>query len=253
MKRRQQGKSSTSHLVRLNKLIADAGITSRRGADTLIAEGKVKVNGKLVKELGTKVSPGDNVLVNGRQIGGEARKVYLLLNKPKNVITTTTDERGRKTVLDLVRHRERIYPVGRLDRNTTGVLLLTNDGDLSFRLMHPSYGVERHYRAILNKPLDLEHAKQIAQGVEIGPGEETQPCYVSVEEKDRTRVEVTIREGKNREVRRMFENFDYEVLKLDRKSYAGLTTRGLGRGEWRALTRTEVEELRQMVGLHKHL
>jgi pseudouridine synthase len=235
--------------VRLNKVIADAGITSRRGADQLIAEGRVKINGRVITDLGTRVGENERVMVDGKLIGDPERHVYILMNKPKDTITTTSDERGRRTVLDLLNLQERIYPVGRLDRHTTGVLLLTNDGDLANRLMHPRYGVPRLYDVVLDKPIDLRDARKITQGVELENGEQTQRCEVTVDDGDRSRVRIVLNEGKNREVRRIFEHFGYEVTRLDRREYAGLTTRGLARGEWRKLDRREVSMLRRLVGL----
>lgn len=235
--------------VRLNKAIADAGIVSRRAADELIAQGEVKINGKVVTELGTRVTSSDRVSVRGKLIGDPERHAYILLNKPKDTITTTNDERGRRTVLDLVGSRERIYPVGRLDRNTTGVLLLTNDGELANRLMHPRYSVPRTYAVVLDKPLELKDARRITAGVELENGDVTQPCEIDMEDRDRTHVTITLYEGKNREVRRLFEHFGYEVTRLDRKQYGGITTRGLARGEWRRLDRREISMLRRLVNL----
>lgn len=235
--------------TRLNKAIADAGIASRRGADEIIAEGRVKLNGKVVTELGTRVVAGDLITVDGKPIGDPERLIYFLLNKPKDTITTTSDEKGRRTVLDLIDSRERVYPVGRLDRNTTGVLLLTNDGDLANRLMHPRYRIPRIYNVVLDKPLDLRDARKITGGVTLENGDETQECEIDMEDRDRTHVTITLYEGKNREVRRLFEHFGYEVIRLDRKVYAGISTRGLARGEWRRLDRKEVSMLRRMVNL----
>lgn len=236
--------------TRLNKVIADAGVASRRAADELIASGRVKVNGRVVAELGTRVTTNDKVMVDGKLIADPARHSYILLNKPKDTITTTSDERGRRTVLDLVDWRDRIYPVGRLDRHTTGALLLTNDGELANRLMHPSYGVPRLYDVTLDKPLELRHGREISHGVELENGDVTQECELSMEDSDRSRVRIVLREGKNREVRRLFEHFGYEVTRLDRKEYAGLTTRGLARGEWRRLEWKEVQMLKRMVELY---
>jgi 23S rRNA pseudouridine2605 synthase len=231
-------------------VLADAGVASRRAADRLISEGHVKVNGTVVDELGTKVNPYDKIMVDDKLIGEPERHIYLLLNKPKDTITTTSDERGRKTVLDLVHSEERIYPVGRLDRNTTGALLLTNDGELANRLMHPSYGIERFYNVVLDKPLELKDARAIAAGdIDIGDGDVTGQTEVVVEDKDRTHVQIMLREGKNREVRRLFEYFGYDVVRLDRKMYAGLSTRGLARGDSRRLDRRELSALRRLVGL----
>jgi 23S rRNA pseudouridine2605 synthase len=235
--------------IRINKFIADAGIASRRAVDALIEEGRVKINSRLVTELGTRVMPNDRVMVDGKLIGDPERHVYILLHKPKDTITTTSDELGRRTVLDLIGHRSRIYPVGRLDRNTTGVLILTNDGDLAHRLMHPSYGVERQYEVVLDKPLEFKDAKKIAQGVELDNGDVTQECELSVDDRDRRSVVIVLREGKNREVRRLFEHFGYEVMRLHRSMYAGMTVRGLARGEWRILERRELSALRRLAEL----
>lgn len=235
--------------IRLNKAIADAGIASRRKADEMIAAGRVRVNGTVVTELGMQVERNDRIEVEGKLIGNPDRERYILLNKPKDTITTTSDERGRMTVLDLVEAHERLFPVGRLDRNTTGVLLLTNDGDLAYRMTHPSYEVERVYDVTLDKEIALGDARAIAQGVPLGNGETSLPCYVSVEDGDRRNVTVVLREGKNREVRRMFEARGYDVKKLNRVSYAGLTCQGLQRGEWRELKKHEVRELRKRLKL----
>jgi 23S rRNA pseudouridine2605 synthase len=236
--------------TRLNKVIADAGVASRRAADGLIAEGRVRVNGRVVTELGMRVTPNDQIAVDGKIIGLPERHVYLLMNKPKDTITTTSDERGRRTVLDLIDQPQRLYPVGRLDRNTTGALLLTNDGDLAHRLMHPRFGIERYYEVELDRPIAFADAKAIARGnVDLGNGDVTGQCEIFVDDRDRRQVTIMLREGKNREVRRLFEAFEYNVEKLNRRAYAGLTTRGLARGEWRHLERNEVAALRHLVGL----
>jgi len=234
--------------ARLNRVIADAGIASRRAADVLITEGRVKINGQIVTELGTKVSLSDVVSVNGEPITREKHLTYVLLNKPKDVITTSNDEKGRATVFDIVRIHARLFTVGRLDRNTTGAILLTNDGDLAHKLMHPSFGVSRVYRAGLDKYCRQEHARAISHGVELDDGM-TSPCSVTIDPEDKSSVILEIREGKNREVRRLFEHFGYEVRRLDRKQYGVLTTRGLKRGEYRHLTREEINALRQLVGM----
>lgn len=232
--------------VRLNKAIADAGVSSRRHADELIEQGKVKINGKVCTELGTKITPADTVTVNGEPITRKKHLTYILLNKPKDVISTSQDEKGRTTVFDIVKLHVRLFTVGRLDRNTTGVLLLTNDGELANRLMHPSYGIPRIYRAGLDKPLTLKHAKEISNGIDLEDGP-TQPCEIAIDQKDSFVAHIQLREGRNREVRRIFEHFGYEVKRLDRKGYAFLTPRGLARGEYRHLTRDEVQELRKLV------
>ena len=234
--------------VRLNKAIADAGVASRRAADELITSGKVKVNRKVCTDLGTKIGPGDVVSVNGEDITRTKHLTYILLNKPKDVITTSSDEKGRKTVFDIVKLHQRLFTVGRLDRNTTGVLLITNDGELANRLMHPRYQIPRVYRAGLDKPLDPKHARAISAGVELEDGP-TQPCMVTIDPKNPSTVYVELAEGRNREVRRLFEHFGYDVRRLDRKEYGILSTRGLARGEYRHLTRDEVRDLRKLVKL----
>lgn len=247
---KQAAPSESSAGERLNRVIATAGISSRRGADELIAEGRVRVNGRVVIELGTRVHPSDDVSVDGNPVRRSIRKRYVLLNKPKDSITTMKDEHGRRTVIDVIGGKERLFPVGRLDRNTTGVLLLTNDGELANRMTHPRYEVERTYRVKLDRPLELVDARRIAGGLPIGNGEESGECYVSVSSRDRSEVEITLHEGKNREVRRIFDAVGYDVKKLNRISYGGLTTTGMGRGEWRELSRAEVRDLRHRLGLN---
>lgn len=241
-------KNQDDGFIRLNKFIAESGLCSRRKADEYIEQGAVKINGKVVKELGTKVKASDNITVNGDPVSYYNKNVYILLNKPKDVITTTSDELGRKTVMDIVKRRERIYPVGRLDRNTTGVLIMTNDGEMAHRLIHPSYQIEKLYNATLDKKLHFDHAKKIADGVELEDGK-TAPCFVFVEPTDNTKVKLVLKEGKYREIRRMFEHFGYTVKKLDRKEFAGLSNSGMKRGEYRFLTTKEINELKKKVKL----
>ncbi|MDR1725741.1 MAG: pseudouridine synthase [Bacteroidales bacterium] len=235
-----------SESVRLNKFIANSGVCSRREADELIAAGFVSVNDKVIKEMGFKVSSKDTIKLKGKKLTGE-KKVYILLNKPKDFITTTDDERGRKTVMDLVKNacRERIYPVGRLDRNTTGVLLLTNDGDLTKMLTHPSYGAKKIYHVELNKRLKQSDIQLLLEGVELEDGIENVDDIQFVEGfPGRKVIGVEIHSGKNRIVRRLFEQLEYEVEKLDRVSFAGLTKRDLPRGHWRMLKDSEVSFLK---------
>ncbi len=233
-------------ITRLNKAIADAGVASRRRADELIRSGCVRINGMVVTELGTKVEIDDMVTVNGEPITRYKHLTYVVLNKPKDHITTSSDEKGRATVFDIVKIKSRLFTIGRLDRNTTGVLLITNDGDLANKLMHPRYGITRVYKATLDKPLRQDHMRAIAKGVELEDGP-TQPVEIAVDPSDKTSVLLAIREGRNREVRRIFELFEYEVKRLDRKEYANISTRGLKRGEYRHLTREEVAELQRLV------
>jgi 23S rRNA pseudouridine2605 synthase len=241
-------KRLNTNRIRLNKYMADAGVASRRKADEIIESGAVKVNGKTVTKLGTMVRLSDLVTVNGDPISQPEKDVYILLNKPKDYISTTDDELNRRTVMDIVRKKERLFPVGRLDRNTTGVLLITNDGELSHRLMHPSYQVIRSYSVRLDKPLEIDHAHMIAKGVEL-EGVKTAPAEILIDPKDKTHIYISLTEGKNREVRRLFEEFGYRVKQLDRKAYGTLTAKGLPRGQYRHLDRKEVLALRRLVGL----
>ncbi len=237
--------------VRLNKFLSDAGIASRRKADEIIKDGKVKINGIIVTNLATTVAPTDVVTVLGNVVRHRKRNIYILLNKPKDYITTVVDELGRKTVLHLIDIDERIFPVGRLDRNTTGVLLLTNDGELAFRLTHPKYEIERIYSVVLDKPLRKEYAETIAKGIEID-GEITAPCEIFLSFDDHRKLTIILKEGKNREVKKIFEKFGYEVRKLDRKMFAGITAKGLKRGEYRFLERNEILTLKKIVGFEKN-
>ncbi|MDT3738708.1 MAG: pseudouridine synthase [Candidatus Kapabacteria bacterium] len=235
--------------VRINKFLAEAGVASRRKVDELILQGAVRVNGKLVEEPGIKVMNTDFITVNGDPIKEIKHNIYILLNKPKNVITTSSDDMNRTTVLDLVRKQDRIFPVGRLDRNTTGVLLLTNDGDLAYRLTHPKFQIERTYSVKLDKNLKQAHAKSISEGITLDDGETTGHCEVTINPEDGSKLFVTLTEGKNREIRRIFEQFGYEVKQLERKIFAGLTTKGVNRSEYRHLTNQEVAFLKKITGI----
>lgn len=232
--------------VRLNRYLAQSGVCSRREADELIQAGAVTVNGRVVTELGTKVAPGDAVVYGGQRLNME-RKRYVLLNKPKDFITTTDDPRDRRTVMNLVAHacKERIYPVGRLDRNTTGVLLLTNDGELAKKLTHPRHGVEKLYHVFLNRSVTKTDLQQLIEGVELddGPAHVDEASHVG---DDRKQVGVRLHSGRNRIVRRLFEALGYEVVKLDRVIFAGLTKKDLPRGKWRHLTEKEINLLRRV-------
>lgn len=241
-------KKEEPELVRLNKLLAESGVASRRKADELIAAGSVRVNKKIITELGAKVKKTDFITVNGDPIKTILHFTYILMNKPKDTITTMSDEKGRATVMDIVRSRSRIFPVGRLDRNTTGVLLLTNDGEMANRLMHPRYQVPRTYIAGLDKNLRPEDALEISKGIELDDGM-TSPCEVFIHPENKTKITLTLTEGKHHEVRRIFEAKNYEVRKLERKSYANLSSSGLKRGEYRHLTKSEVLNLKKYLGL----
>ena len=238
--------------VRLNKYIANSGVCSRREADKLIVSGEVKINGKTVTTLGTLVGPSDNVSYRGKKLAGEA-KVYVLLNKPKDYVTTAKDPQGRKTVLDLVRGccNERIYPVGRLDRSTTGVLLLTNDGDLADALTHPSYNQKKIYHIHLNKNLSANDMLKLSEGLELEDGFIRPDSVNYVDSEDRKQLGMEIHSGRNRIVRRIFEQLGYAVVKLDRVYFAGLTKKGLTRGRWRFLNEREVIQLKMAVPRQK--
>ncbi len=234
--------------LRLNQFISRAGVCSRREADDLIVNGMVRVNGKVVTELGTRVKSSDRVEYNGKELQGE-RMVYVLLNKPKGYITTTEDDKDRRTVMDLVASacEERIYPVGRLDRATLGLLLFTNDGDLAKKLTHPSSNVRKIYHVYLNKPMVLEDLETIAQGVTLEDGfiKPDRINYV-VEAEKGDELGIQIHSGKNHIVRRIFEHMGYEVVKLDRTLFAGLTKKDLPRGKWRFLNDKEVAMLKML-------
>lgn len=231
--------------IRLNKYLANAGVCSRREADSFITAGVVRVNGELVSELGAKVKRGDTVTFQDKPVRLES-KVYVLLNKPKNTVTTSDDPQNRKTVMDLVKGAcpERIYPVGRLDRNTTGVLLLTNDGDLASKLMHPKYVKKKIYQVRLDREVAIEDMQAIADGIMLDDGEIHADSIAYVGEDVLDEVGIEIHSGRNRIVRRIFEKLGYQVLKLDRVYFAGLTKKNVTRGRWRYLTESEVNMLR---------
>ncbi len=229
--------------VRLNKFIANSGICSRREADDFIAAGLVSVNGKTVTELGTKVFPTDEIRFNGERIRGE-EKVYILMNKPKDFVTTVSDPHAEKTVVSLVsgKCKERVYPVGRLDKATTGVLLLTNDGDLAEKLTHPSYEKKKIYHVHLDKNFKQTDLSELMHGITLEDGF-IQADAISYVDEDKAQVGVEIHSGRNRIIRRMFEHLGYKVKKLDRVYFAGLTKKNLRRGQWRFLTEQEVAML----------
>lgn len=231
--------------IRLNKFLSNAGVCSRREADEFIQEGVVQVNGQVVTELGTKITRQDTVLFKDQPVQIES-KVYIVLNKPKNCVTTSDDPQERLTVMDLVKNacQERIYPVGRLDRNTTGVLLLTNDGDLASKLTHPSFKKKKIYHVWLDKNVSIEDMEKIANGLELEDGEIHADAISYASEDDKSQVGIEIHSGRNRIVRRIFESLGYHVVKLDRVYFAGLTKKNLGRGKWRYLNEREVNALR---------
>lgn len=252
VRKRQPGKHSRQDKqvrkkedIRLNKYIANAGICSRREADELIKAGAVTVNGQVVTELGTKIKPTDSVRYGGEKIKSE-RKVYVVMNKPRDYITTVEDPHAKKTVMELFRNRikERIYPVGRLDRTTTGVLLFTNDGDLAKRLMHPKYKKKKIYHVYLDKTLKNSDFQSLLDGVELEDGPIAVDSLSFVDPEDKKQVGLEIHSGRNRIVRRMFEHLGYKVMRLDRVYFAGLTKQKLRRGQWRYLTDKEVARLK---------
>ncbi len=235
--------------MRLNRFIANAGVASRREADKLIAEGKIKINGKVVTELGTKVGPSDNVTFDGKKLVAE-KLVYILLNKPKDFITTVTDTHGRKTVMDLIKSAgtERVVPVGRLDKNTTGLLLFTNDGDLTKKLTHPSHKVRKLYHVKAHKNISEDHLQELVDGFSLEDG------FIRADEVSRTEhggkneIGILMHSGRNRIVRRMMEHLGYRVVKLDRVVFANLTKRDLPRGKWRKLNQKEIIMLNRIAG-----
>jgi 23S rRNA pseudouridine2605 synthase len=236
------------YLVRLNRFMGQAGVCARREADKLIAAGKVKVNGKVVTELGTKINPRKDVVEYGGKKLRPQKLVYYLYNKPKNTLTTTKDDRGRTTVLDQIESKtsERVYPVGRLDRNTTGLLILTNDGKLAKKLTHPGHKVRKLYHARLDKPFDPEHFKALLNGVELEDGVATADKISYVKGEAENHIGIEIHMGRNRVVRRMFAALGYHVVGLDRVMIAHLTKKRLPRGQWRELTEQEVSFLKMV-------
>jgi 23S rRNA pseudouridine2605 synthase len=235
--------------MRLNKYLAHCGIASRRAADTLIMQGHVTVNGVIVQEMGYKVKEKDVVNFKGKPLKKVDKFVYYLLNKPRNILSTSQDEKGRKTVLDILEDKikERVYPVGRLDRNTTGLLLLTNDGELTKKLSHPSHKVPKVYQVTLDKNLGLKDFEKIRSGVTLEDGEVKADSLHYMEDMPKREVQIEIHSGKNRVIRRIFEHLGYEVIKLDRTYYAGLTKKNLPRGRYRPLTKEEIRMLKHFV------
>lgn len=239
----------------LNKYLAHCGICSRRDSVALIKEEKVKVNGKVVTEPGYKVQPDDEVIYNNKKVFVTKNLVYILINKPKDYLTTTDDPQGRKTVLQLIEKAtdQRIYPIGRLDRNTSGVLLMTNDGDLTQQLSHPSYEVTKIYEAKLDKPLTKNDFEKILKGLVLEDGKVTVDALAYADAKDKSIIGLEIHSGRNRIVRRIFEHLGYDVKALDRVMYAGLTKKNVERGKWRYLSEKEIRSLKYMKKSNKHL
>jgi 23S rRNA pseudouridine2605 synthase len=232
----------------LNKYVAHAGVSSRRAAATMVKEGKVTVNGVVITDPGTKVLYTDTVKVNGKKVTVSSHFVYILLNKPKDFLTTTTDPQGRKTVQQLISKatEERVYPIGRLDRNTSGVLLFTNDGDLAQKLSHPKNEMKKVYHVGLDKPLTKQHFEKIMGGIELEDGMARVDEMAYADPKDKTQIGLEIHSGKNRIVRRIFAALGYDVKTLDRVMYAGLTKKNVQRGNWRFLTEKEIRALKYL-------
>lgn len=253
-KKRPVATESQNPLPRLNQYVAKAGICSRREADELIATGKIKINGKPVREMGRRVQLDDVVEYQGKVLKGEETR-YILLNKPKGFISNVTDEKGRKTVMDLIKSacKERVYPVGRLERDTTGLLLFTNDGEMAKRLTQPTAKVKQIYHVYLDKPMEEEHIETLMNGLKLN-GEHIKPDVVNYvqEVEDGTQLGAQFHSGKNTFVRAMFEHFGYEVPKLDRVLYANLTKKDLPRGKWRFLKDKEISMLKVIAGKMKN-
>jgi len=245
LRKPKKGESPVSE-IRLNKFIANSGICSRREADVLILNGDIMVNGKVIFELGTKIKPTDKIQYKGKVLRRE-KFIYILLNKPKDFITTTDDPQNRKTVIDLVKNHipERVFPVGRLDRNTTGLLILTNDGELSEILAHPSYNIKKVYEVHLDKPVQQDDLDALDKGLVLDDGPVKIDAFEVISPDART-IGIEIHSGRNRIVRRIFENLGYKVVRLDRVMYSFLTKKDLPRGKWRFLKEFEVIRLKQL-------
>lgn len=244
----KQSERKDEELIRLNKFLAHSGVCSRRDADKLISSGLVKVNGEVVSELGHKVNSTDRIEYKDKVLQRE-RLVYVLLNKPKGFITSMDDPYERKTVMSLIENsvQERIYPVGRLDTNTTGLLLFTNDGEIAKKMTHPSHNIKKIYHVVLDKPLTKNHFNEIMEGIELedGPIKPDAVAYVENTE-SRKEIGIEIHSGRNRIVRRIFEHFEYKVMKLDRVKLGGLTKKDLARGQWRYLLPAEINMLKML-------
>jgi 23S rRNA pseudouridine2605 synthase len=246
-KQEPDNRQSTAEMP-LNKFIAHAGICSRREAAELVKHGKIKVNGNFIYEPGFKVSSSDKIIFNNKLLHLQKNLIYILLNKPKDYITTVKDTHGRKTVFELIQHAtdERVYPVGRLDRNTTGVLLLTNDGELTQKLTHPSFEIKKIYEVKLDKPLQKKDMEAILNGIQLDDGLIAADTIGYADKKDKSIIGIEIHSGRNRIVRRMFEHLGYDVKNLDRVLFANLTKKNVDRGKWRLLNEKEVRLLKYM-------
>lgn len=239
--------------IRLNKFIATAGVTSRRKADELIQQGKVKINGRIVTNPAERIIPDkDQVWVEGNPIHLAKKKVYILFNKPKGVVTTVKDEKKRKTVLDFIHVKERIYPVGRLDRNTTGLLLLTNDGELAYRLAHPRFEITKVYHVTVPFKIPFSVIRELESGI-ILDDKKTAPCKIAFHSTDNKGFVYTIElhQGMYRQIRRMFEHFEIPILKLKRVQLGNLVVKDLAPGKWRYLTKKEIHALKKLLGMQK--
>jgi len=232
--------------IRLNRFIANSGLCSRREADELIEKGFISVNGKTITDLGTKISKNDDIRYKGKKLLSE-KKVYILMNKPKGYVTTVSDPHAEHTVLELLGNdcRERVYPVGRLDKETTGVLLLTNDGDLTGRLTHPKYDRRKVYHVFLDNPVTKEDMLKLSEGIELDGEKVVTDALAYADPADKSQIGLELHSGKNRVIRRMFESLGYRVKKLDRVYFAGLTKKNLPRGKWRFLSDKEVNMLKR--------
>ena len=232
--------------IRLNRYIAGSGLCSRREADEIIQNGFISVNGKLVKDLGTKVTPDDDVRYKGKKLSSE-KKVYILMNKPAGYVTTVEDPHAEHTVIELVKDAcpQRIYPVGRLDKDTTGILLLTNDGELTKRLTHPKYERKKIYHVFLDKPVTKADLSKLAEGIQLEGETISADAVAYADPDDKTQIGIELHSGQNRVIRRLFESLGYRVKKLDRVYFAGLTKKNLPRGKWRFLTQKELVMLKR--------
>jgi 23S rRNA pseudouridine2605 synthase len=238
--------------MRINRYLGACGVASRRKAEDLVRAGRVRVNERVLEDLATRIDPScDRVYVDGRQVVPVYEFTYYVLNKPKDTITTVSDERGRHTVMELVRTRHRVYPIGRLDRHTTGVLLLTNDGEFANHLMHPRHHVPKTYQVTLDSAVSRDHLRALANGIQLSDGPTGRADVVSLPGSKGRVVGITIREGRHHQVRRMFEHFHYVVTKLDRVAYGPVTREGLPRGAMRRLTPAELRALRRLAGMEE--